>query len=152
MGLLSSLFGGNKPDTKGKDGSWLSMERNSTWEEVAKFDQNQPIEVSVESCYQNKMGTFCVLRSFNKNQNVMLFMGCVIPVDQKDFILIVVDRGENPNGGVMKKDDWTKNRVLEKGKIPSVSNAIAKIENLATFNNYSTLPPFVFYLTLNLGS
>jgi len=151
MGILSALFGGNKSTTEGNDGVWLKGERNSTWEEVAKFDKSQPIELSLESCYQNQMGTFCVLRSFNKGQNVMLFMGCVIPEDQNDFILIVVDRGESLNGDVMMRDDWTKNRILEKSKIPDIGDAIQKIENYAAFNDYSTLPPFVFYLTMNLG-
>jgi hypothetical protein len=152
MGILSALFGSKKTDTKDNDGSWLKMERNSTWKEVAKFDDTQPIEASLESCFKNQMGTFCVLRTYNKQRNIMLYMGCLIPDDQNDFILVVVDRGENPNIGVVKKDDWTRDRVLEKGKIPSVSDAIPKIHNQAAFNNYSTVPPFVFHLMINFSS
>ena len=119
---------------------------------VANLNQTQTIEVSIESCYQNKIGTFCVLRSFNKSQNVMLYLGCVIPDNQNEFIQMVVDRAESPNGDVMQRDDWSKNRLLEKGKIPSVSNAIIRIRKEAAFNDYSSVPPYAFILMMSLGS
>lgn len=152
MGILSALFGSKKVEIKDNDGSWLKMERESTWKEVSRFDQNTPIDVSIESCFQSKVGTFCVLRSFNKSQNSILYAGCVLPIDQSEFIQIVVHRSEGLDGEVIIKDVWQKNRILDKEMIPSISDAILTIKNHAVLNNYSTIPPFVYYLTMNLGN
>ena len=152
MGLFNALFGGgNKKDsTEGSDGMWLSGERDSSWGEVAKFSETQPIDFSPESCYTNMVGTFVILRSFNKEKNIFLFMGCLIPPNQNDFLLIVVDRHESPNGAVVKADDWTRNRILATSELPSISGAINGARNWAGLNSYSTLPPFVMWLSRKL--
>jgi hypothetical protein len=150
MGLFDSIFG-KKPSAEKSEGLWLSGERSSSWRAVAKFSETQSIEISPESCYSNNLGTFCVVRSYNKEKNLMIYMGCLIPNGQSDFLLIAVDRHETPVGDVIKFDDWTKNRILSKEKIPTLSNLIMTAKAGADFNNYSTLPPFVFWLTLKLG-
>lgn len=150
MGLLSMLFGGG--DSPSIDGLWLHGERDSSWKTVAQFSAAQPIELSPESCYTNRSGTFCVLKSFDPQNAVVLFMGCFVPPDQDEMILIVVDRHETQSGRVVKADDWTKNRVLAVSKYPSVKNAIDAARGRANFNGYSTLPPFVMHLTMNLSS
>jgi hypothetical protein len=152
MGLLNALFGGGKKQSSDdNDGMWLNGERDSSWRSVAKFSETQPIEISPESCYTNEVGTFCVLRSFNKEKNIVLFMGCLVPADEDDFLLIIVDRHETPSGKVVKQDDWTRNRILSADRIPSIDGAIKAARGGANFNNYSTLPPFVFWLTMKLG-
>ncbi len=152
MGLMNALFGGGKKkdSTEGNDGMWLSGQRDSSWREVAKFSETQPIEFSPESCYRNGAGTFVVLRSFNKEKNIVLFMGCLIPPNQDDFLLIVVDRHESPSGAVVKADDWTRNRILATSQLPSISGAINGARNWAGMNDYLTLPPFVMWLTMKL--
>lgn len=152
MGLIDSLFGKNKTENIGNDGAWLSMERNSSWTDLAKLNETQIIEVSRESCYTNQIGTFCVLRFVDKNNNSIVYWGCCIPDKTNEFIHLVVNRIEGSNGEVIKKDEWPKNRVFDDKIIPNLSDAIQKVQNHASFNNYSTVPPFVYYLMLNLGN
>jgi hypothetical protein len=148
MGLFSAIFGGGKKSGSGSiDGMWLSGERDLNWREVAKFSDQQPIEFSQESCYTNGTGTFVILRSFNQEKNIMIFMGCIIPPTQNEFVLIVVDRHELRDGSLVKADDWTENRVLHASKYPTIVNAIASARNMAAFINYSTTPPFVMWLS-----
>ena len=152
MGLIDSLFGKNKSETKGEDGAWLRMERNSSWGELAELNDTQVIEVSRESCYLNQIGTFCVLRFLDEDKNSVVYWGCVIPKNQNEFIHLVVNRIESLKGEVIKKDEWPKNRVFDNQVIPNLSDSIKMVQNHASFNNYSTVPPFVFYLMLNLDT
>ena len=95
------------------------------------------------------MKGYC-LRFFDKNNNSTVYWGCVIPEKQAEFIHLVVNRIEGHNGEVIKRDEWPKNRVFDDKIIPDLTDAIKKVKNNALFNNYSTVPPFVFYLMLNL--
>lgn len=151
MGFLNSLFGSNEKKNDIPDGVWLKNERDGYWKEVATFGTNQPIEVNTGSCFSGAGGTYCVLRSFNPERQAMLYMGCIIPDDQDMFVLIAVDRAERTNGVVVKGDDWTKNRVLQHERIPSIKKGIQIVRNFANFNDYSTPPPFVMYVMFGMG-
>jgi hypothetical protein len=158
MGLFDALFGGKKNQSSDDDlfnnlpdGTWLDGERNSSWRSIAKFSESQTIEFSPESCFSNTTGTFCVLRSFNSEANIVLFMGCLVLEGEDEFMMIVVDRHETQDGKVIKQDDWTRNRILSTEKIPSIESAITAARNNASFNDYSTVPPFVFWLSMKLG-
>jgi hypothetical protein len=150
MGFLSSLFGTDKKNDM-PEGLWLKHEREGHWSEIASFGTSQPIEVNTDSCFSGAGGTYCVLRSFNAERQAMLYMGCIVPDEQDQFIIIAVDRAERRNGSVVKGDDWTKNRVLSYERIPSIKGGIQITRNLARFNGYSNPPPFVMHIMFGLG-
>jgi hypothetical protein len=152
MGILGSLFGSNKnKQPSNNDGLWIQGEKNCSWQAVAKLSNNQIIELGPESCFTNSLGTFCVLRSVLKNENTVIYMGCVIIDEDDDFILIAVDRHESLSGSVIKKDDWSKNRALSVSKVPNIKNIINAAKGHAAVINYQTLPPYVFWISINLS-
>ena len=150
MGFLSSLFGGGSKTIQASqsmsfpDGKWLEMEKQTNrWTPVAEFSKEQTIDLADMSLFSGGMGTFCILKSFSKEENYIMYLGCVIPPNQNDLVLICVDRYESLNGEVIRKDDWKKNRVLHKNQIPSISKLITVARNKSAAYGFSSPPPHV---------
>jgi hypothetical protein len=150
MGLFDSFFG--KSEISNSDGLWLKGYRESDWVSVASFSikggGSQSIDASSDSCYVDGGDScFCILRSIDANKSLVTYFGCFFADSMNDEIGIVVDRTEKLNGGSVAGDVWRKGSIsLKEQNTPGISNAILKIRNMATFNSYSTLPPYVFVM------
>ena len=152
MGLFNKMFGGDSNKESSDDGLWLRHEKETDmWIQVAEFNKGQPIELAEMSPFNSDVGTFCVLRSFSSENQTTIYLGCIIPKDQNDLVLICVDRIESANGKVLKKDDWTRERILHREKLPSISQLIAVAKNKANFYDWKTTPPYVFHLIHNMS-
>ncbi len=73
-------------------------------------------------------------------------MACIIKRVVNDEISLVLSRVETEDGATVQSNDWPPNVVLSEGPLPGIKDAITFIKNQATFNSYSTLPPYVFFM------
>jgi hypothetical protein len=150
MGILDGLFAKPKPSTD--DGLWLKGYRESDWVSVASFSlgggSKQSIDASSDSCYVDNRGCyFCILRSVDENKSLVTYFGCFFAPSMDDEIGIIVDRTEKLNGSTAKEDVWRKGSIsLMEKNTPGICNAVVMIKNMASFNAYSTLPPYVFVI------
>ena len=148
MGLLSKVFGGKKDEME--DGLWLKGEREGDWIEVLeRFTPDQSLELNTLSCFEHKSGTyFCVLRSTNPTKTNNAYFGCLIEPDSEDEIFVVVQRLEKNSGQAIEVDSWSKSRVFNTTTTPGIGDVIARIKNIANFNDYSSPPPYALLLIL----
>lgn len=147
MGILKWMLG---VDDKGRprDGQWLETERNTIWWPISSLSNGRRMEFSPVSCYQNSGATFVVMRLCHANNMAYTFFGAMIPKNQGENIVIVVDRTEKANGSVISGDDWEEMRVFGPDLVPDVEGAIYKIRTQAAEANYQNMPPYVFALML----
>lgn len=148
MGLFSALFSRKeKNHSEGRDGIWLSGERNSSWREIGEFAADQPVEFSPESCYTMGGATSVVLRSHCRGeQQYVMYIGCLIAPNKIDEIVVLVDRYESSSGAVLVADRWSHDRLLSVTTLSWVSDLIVTARNQAKINNYSTEPPFALFV------
>ena len=151
MGVLSNIFGRKK---NVNDGLWLKSYRDSEWSEVFSFitpnGAQLKTDVSIESCYNDGKGTYCILRTSETNTEHFQYVATVSGPSINEIIWIV-ERFENIHHECLREDIWHRETVFSEEKTPNIQNAIKKIGNYAGFNNYSSMPPYVTIAILNLN-
>ena len=159
MGFLKSVFGSAEIDPM--DGKWVESYKNGEWKVafglLIASGGVQPIEFSLESCFIDKKRKrpngnttqFCILRSVDLVKNNCMYLACSIHDEVDESLNIQVLRSESLSGKLLTEDDWTKGRAYREMSIPGIKNAIKLIKNQAIFNAYSTMPPYVFIITLH---
>jgi hypothetical protein len=147
------------------DGKWLELEKcagqqyenTGVWRKVAEFAPDHEIDLNLLSCFEAKFGTFAVLRTRNHGSNYISYIGCIIHSNNdvqnnsENFVKIIVDRYETPQGDILKSDDWTDKRVLTNKSVSGFETLVQTANKYAVSNNYKTLPPYVFWLTMSLA-
>jgi hypothetical protein len=144
MGVFGKFF---EKTSISKEPTWVDSERNCSWTEISS-NESQKIEFGPESCYQDHSGTYIILRIFFPTEDQFLFAGCLIKKHQSDAVHVFLARVESTNGDVIKPDHTDPNRYLHVEKNPEVDKIITVANNYARFNNYSTVPFWVFQLKL----
>jgi hypothetical protein len=84
----------------------------------------------------------------DEDSGTVTYYGIILNASSNSEMDVIVDRCEDLNQNVISKDDWAKGRFFSENKFPDIEKAINIIRGNASFNNYSTLPPYVFSLTI----
>jgi hypothetical protein len=149
MGIFNSIFG--KKTQEIPDGLWLKNYRECNWVEAFAISNDnliQTFEIGSDSCCLEKGNYFCVMRISDVSQETFGYATVSVPSGWDDEFHIIVDRAEDSMGETLKKDDWTKGRIMTDSQTSGISKSINIIKNYATMNNYSSTPPFVLFVLL----
>ena len=123
------------------DGFWFKEYISSDWVSINNF-----MEVSSDSCYVGKdKNAFCIIRGGHLDKpSELIYLGCMLAPSIDDEIgVIVLRRGEGA------KDEWHNGTYTLQSNIQGISEATGVIRNIANFNAYSLVPPYVFFMLSN---
>ena len=122
--------------------TWLDGELDGPWEEVSYLSTN-PLDLSPSSCFRGEEEVFCVVRE--RSPSFQQFRGLIISDRSDEEFLVVVSRlyfGRKPGQDV----GTTPPHIITTRSHPSLVRLITSARNFASYNGYSSPPPFVFWL------
>jgi hypothetical protein len=154
MGLLDSLFGDRKNESKPEKGkqprspSWLDVERPTDWSKAFVFQGDEFFEYSPKSCHSTQQGVYTMMRLLSNAKKDIRYLGALISHESNGLILVVVDRWESVQGRIIREDDWTKGRFLSSTRISGLTDFIETPARVAEENAYPVAPKYVRLLSL----
>jgi hypothetical protein len=150
--MLNFFRKGKKGSADTSEGLWLKGYRDSQWVNVFSHQTSSgafvKTDVSVDSCYFDGRGFFCLLRREDESNNFYQFLAVVALPDLSEMAWIV-ERVEDYDGNCLRKDVWHREASFKAPKVPEIQAAISTVKSFAVFNNFSSPPPYMLIIALS---
>lgn len=150
--MLNFFRKAKKSATDTTDGLWLKGYRDSRWVNIFSHRASSgalvTTDVSVDSCYSDGRGFFCLLRREDTSNDFYQFLAVVTHPDLSQMVWIV-DRVEDYKQNCLRQDRWHNEAAFGAPKVPEIDMAISKVKEYAIFNSFSSPPPYMIIIAAN---